>query len=282
MKVVLLGAIATSIIVVLSIISIIPVFLKDSASSDSNPIPVQTTMPTTVMATFSITGPADSEWCANLVRVIEEHDIKATIFVTGVFAQSDSHCISQLAINPDIDIGSQTYSYADITSVSDYLVALEEVREGKAAVDRAGNLDSRLFKAPYGQTDENIYSYLSGSGILADFSYDDHYNVYHEGKFIRSDDVIVVRYSVIPPATASAIDLQVEISSQLASKTDPSSEKIIIIEFGSDTPIDTISDEMSKIKSKDFLDNYEVHVVNASELLNLDLTVRKGSSETPL
>ena len=52
------------------------------------------------------------------------------------------------------------------------------------AVDAAANVDSKLFAAPFGIVNNDIFSQLKRSGITADFSYSDHYNKLWNGTFI--------------------------------------------------------------------------------------------------
>ena len=132
------------------------------------------------MLVFSIVSEdTPSDWLASILAVFRKYNVPATVFVTGKFASSHPEWIGDLADN--IDVGSQTYSYVSLTSITDYLLQLDEVKKGKNAVDFAGNLDSRLFMAPFGDTDDNIYSLLNRSDISADFSYADHYNKFYNG-----------------------------------------------------------------------------------------------------
>ena len=170
------GAIATGIVVVLGIAIISPVYYQKRPISQ--PI---------VMLSFSIIGDSNvPKWCNDLSSILEKHNLRAAVFITGKVAERNPACISSFSSN-DIDIGSQTYNYVNLTSITDYSAALEEVRSGKEVLDKTGNLNSRLFKAPYGSTDQNIYSFLTRSGIVADFSYAQHYNKYENGKFIKYD-----------------------------------------------------------------------------------------------
>ena len=79
----------------------------------------------------------------------------------GKLAESYPKCVTLFSSNDGIDIGSSTYNYINLTSTQDYLLTLEEVKEGKRAVDSIGRLDSKLFKAPSGSTNQNIYSLLT-------------------------------------------------------------------------------------------------------------------------
>jgi peptidoglycan/xylan/chitin deacetylase (PgdA/CDA1 family) len=166
-----------------------------------------------------------------------------------------------LSSNDNLDIGSQTFNFRNLTSISDYQEALREVEQGKRAVDLAGGVDSRLFKAPYGSTDDNIFSYLSRSGILVDFSYDDHYNKYQDGLFVRFES-----------KSYHGIDHQPEFFYNLDSIKAP-----VIIEFDSNTDVDIIDDFISELRAAKGY-GYDIGFVNASDLSRLELTIRKQAS----
>ena len=117
------------------------------------------------------------------LEFLEDNHAHATVFVTGVIADRYPSCIT--AFPHYVDIGSQGYTYTSLNSISDYTLKLEDIRNGKQAIDDAGSIDSKLFKAPYGDVDENIYSLLRRSQIVAEFSYPDHYNLYQNNCFIK-------------------------------------------------------------------------------------------------
>ncbi len=206
-----------------------------------------------VMLTFSI-GDDDNlpDWCLDLSSVLKKHQVSATVFFSGRVADQYPECVK--AFEKNIDIGSQTYNFVDLTSIPDYSSQLEEIREGKEAVDEAGLLSSRLFKAPFGLTDENIYSLLNRSSIIADFSYDRQYNKYHDGQFIRFD---LVTYD----GAAYSTDFLASINT---TKT-----PVLINYDNNNSSIEKIDELIFKLK-KDNID-----FVNASELTGLILTVRE-------
>jgi len=80
------------------------------------------------------------------------------------------------------DVGSMTYTYDPITnSNSNFTGQLSKIQQGKAAVDNQGKLNSTVFRAPHGIVDDKIFSLLTRLHIVADFSYNDHYNIYTTG-----------------------------------------------------------------------------------------------------
>ena len=169
------GFVATVLVLAVGIGMILPVFFSDARNSAR----------LEVALIFEVGNPSDKLWCQGVSNTLTREGIRATVFFSGEFAYTHPECVQ--CFSEGVDIGSQTLSYSNLTSITDYTVQLGEVVDGKAKVDEAGELDSKLFRAPYGSTDENIYSLLSRAGILADFSYTDHYNIFYEGQFIRID-----------------------------------------------------------------------------------------------
>ncbi len=242
MKITNIGIISTGLVITLAVVLVLPPFLSYQHT------------PQQVLFIFTIDSKKDtSTWCTQLSQVLENHDAKATIFLSGSTAKQHPECVT--SFSDEIDIGSQGYSGISIPVMSDYSAQLEEVRKGKQVIDKIGNFDSKLFKSPNGNTDQNIYSLLKKSNILADFSYDEQYNKFHDGKFIwftiESYDVSSFSISDIPTKTSE--------------RTNP-----IIINFENNYPIDKIDNILSKIKKQ------QVTIVSASDLVGFELNPMEG------
>ncbi len=138
-----------------------------------------------VMLSFSmVNGWNAPDWCNSLASVLARHEVKATVFVTGEVAEQNPQCVTAFTAQGS-DVGSQTYRYVNLNVISDYEYTLEEVRMGKQAIDNAGNIDSRLFRAPFGTPPASLYSLLSSANITADFSSATKYAVYEDGQFVE-------------------------------------------------------------------------------------------------
>jgi hypothetical protein len=136
-----------------------------------------------VLLSFNIVSETNMpNWCNDLASMLNRNHLDAVVFFSGQIAEKYPECVSSFGDN--VDIGSRTFSYRALPKIPDYSEQLKEVEQGKNAVDLAGHLDSKVFNAPYGETDDNIYSLLSRNRILADFSYGDHYNKYYQNQFI--------------------------------------------------------------------------------------------------
>lgn len=178
---------------------------------------------------------------------MEGYHAHATIFITGIIADRYPSCIT--AFPRYVDIGSQGYEYASINSIPDYTLKLEDIKNGKQAIFDAGSVDSKLFKAPYGDVDENIYSLLRKSQIVADFSYPDHYNLYHNGTFIKYDLVSIDGMKNISRIENGSLPL--------------------VVNFYSYENLSKIDNDIKELGSRH---NYKL--ISASDLANMNLSVR--------
>lgn len=246
MRIKYVGIIVIALLILIGVVILLPIYFQQL------PRP-------TVMLSFNIINNENiPKWCIDLASVLQKHGIKGTVFITGELAESYPDCVTSFSSKNTVDIGSSTFNYSDLASVSDYSKALEEVKSGKITVDNIGELDSKVFRAPYGSTDENIYSLLTNSGILADFSYTNQYNKYENGQFIKYD---MIAYD--GSNSSSLMEL---------SKSLPSTKKPIMVNFNNSVPVSQIDSFIAGAKSK--ISN--IDFTNASELTNILLTVRKN------
>jgi hypothetical protein len=140
-----------------------------------------------VVLSFSmVNGWNAPQWCNDLASVLDRHDVNATVFITGEVAEQNPVCVTTF-VSQGTDVGSQTYRFVDLDVVSDYEYALEEVSMGKVAVDAAGNIDSRVFRAPFGDPGMNVYPLVSSANMTADFSYTTKYGTYEGGQFVEHE-----------------------------------------------------------------------------------------------
>ena len=241
MKLIVAAAFSTAIILAVGFFIISPMFFRGANVETKQQI----------MLIFSISDSSGSlNWCQKLSSTLESLDISATVFIVGRVAEQNPECVS--FFNSKVDIGSQTFSNSELTSINDYEAQLEEVRKGKQAVDTAGNLYSRVFKAPNGEIDQNIYSLLSRNDILADFSYSSQYNVYLDSQFVKFD-------AVVYDGSVCSADYILTLEK---------SPNPIIINFDSKYPSELIVDFIATLKTG------QLDFVNASEITGLNLTVR--------
>ncbi len=176
MKLVYLGAISTSIVLIAGMAMVIPAFIF-STPHESEKIKLLVQIEIKEDKNLPI-------WCLDFLERLEKNPIKTTVFLTGKVAESHPECI---ILSDNVDIGSQSFQYENIPKILDYQQQLSQVQKGKRMIESSSGIDSKLFKAPYGATDQNIYSLLSRSGIVADFSSKEQYNLFIDGQFIKFD-----------------------------------------------------------------------------------------------
>lgn len=238
MKIAHVGMISTTIVIVLGVLIVIPPYLPQQK-------------PLVTLLFFNINESKNlPQWCYDLSDILRQQKVQATVFVTGQIAEKYPTCVSKLAQGNDI--GSSTFDYLNLAG-QDYSVQLEEVKGGKNAVDDAGHIDSRLFKAPYGTTDGEIYSILNRSGIVADFSYENQYNKFYHDQFIKFD-------SASYDGTQHSTDFFKNLSNNVP----------VIINFDNTTPIQNIDEFILHLKSRHIL------LLNASQLIGSNLTEHQG------
>lgn len=246
MKIRYAGILVISVLILAGIAILLPIYLQE------RPGPA-------LMLSFNIVNTDNiPTWCNELSSTLQKYDIKATIFLTGELAKAYPNCVSLFSTNSNIDVGSSTYNYSNLVLISDYSKALQQVESGKMAVDNISKLDSKVFRAPYGSTNDNIYSLLTRSGILADFSYTNKYNKFEDGQFIKYN---LTAYN---GSSSPSDDLLNSLSSS-------SMNKPIMVVFNNSIPINQIDSFIAETKSK--ISN--IDFVNSSELTNIPLSVRK-------
>jgi peptidoglycan/xylan/chitin deacetylase (PgdA/CDA1 family) len=238
--------ISTACVIVAGFAMISPLFFRANGAATEPPV-----LPQKVMLAFSVTEKDGVvEWCQQLASLLDDYDAGAIVFFPGQLAEKAPECIWDF--DKKADIGSRTYSDVDLTTIADYSLKLDEVEEGKRAIDEADEFVSKAFMAPFGVTDQDIFSLLERSGILADFSYENQYNVYENGGFVKHEAL-----------TCKGRDYQPDYFLAL-----PYTEKPVIIYFDNTSTISEIENYLS-VLDKDYF-----KLINASELAGFPLTIR--------
>jgi peptidoglycan/xylan/chitin deacetylase (PgdA/CDA1 family) len=215
-------------------------------------LPLNSEVKQKVMLCFDVLETENSvQWCQNISNILKSKNLPASIFILGKVANQTPSCTT--VFNGKVDVGCKTYNKVALASIDDYSVKLQEIEDGKAAVDEAGKLDVKSFRAANGEVDDDIYSLLNRCGVLADFSYKDHYNIYENGQFVRYN--------------ASVYDGNTYSASFFLNHA-KSSEPIIICFDSSDSTV-RVADFLSKLQSDDLV------FVNASDLAGSPLTGRR-------
>ncbi len=118
-----------------------------------------------VALTFDMGGRTDP--AVAIMSWLREHDVPATIFVTGSSVDTTTaarQVVSIINARPDLfDLGNHSYSHPDMTGLSAARVT-DELRRAQAAIDRYADQDQSprpLFRPPFGAWDMEV---LAGAG----------------------------------------------------------------------------------------------------------------------
>src|SRR6185503_5488436 len=168
------GILASVIVIVVGILYTLPPYLKAIEASQR--------VPTAILSISIVSRDNMPTWCTEISEYLARTSVKATIFFAGEIAEEYPDC--PRSFSQDVDIGSSTYSYGKLSAARDYNDRLDDIRKGKEAIDSLTGIDSRIFKAPLGYTDDDIYSLLSRNNITVDFSGDQSFNRYHDDQFV--------------------------------------------------------------------------------------------------
>jgi peptidoglycan/xylan/chitin deacetylase (PgdA/CDA1 family) len=118
---------------------------------------------TMVALTFDMGGRTDP--AIAIMSWLRDHDVPATIFLTGASVDSTSagrEVISIINARPDLfDLGNHSYGHPDMTTLSAGQVA-DELRRAETAIAAHADQSPRpLFRPPYGAWDNEV---LAGAG----------------------------------------------------------------------------------------------------------------------
>jgi hypothetical protein len=199
--------ISTALVIIIGLAMISPLFLKQNQAQTENK--------QTIILSFTVLEADNVEdWCQNLSSILSSQDIPATIFIESKVAEQNPKTAT--CFGTEIEFGSLTYDKINLTSIDDYSLKLWQVEQGKIAIDKAANVTSQIFKEPNGNTDDDIYSILNRTGIIADFSYTDHFNIYRNDRFEKIVAEVInannssIEYLLNREKTDSPIILQFE------------------------------------------------------------------------
>jgi hypothetical protein len=253
-----LSLILTGIIISLGVALVMPAYYQHKYQQLMVIKPLPSTPPSNpLLLAFSIVDEKNlPNWCTDLFSFIKNQNLKATLFIAGKVAEKFPDCVTNFSsYGYRVDIGSLTYNYVNLTSIPDHMRQLQEIQKGKATIDKIANVNSTLFKAPYGSTDPNIYSLLTRSGIIADFSYPQQYNKYENGQFTN--------YNLV--AFNGSNYKSKDLFNHIISNQIPG-----MLNFDNSVPVDNINKLITKIKKAN-----KNSFITPSELTSLALTQRQ-------
>lgn len=126
----------------------------------------------------------ESWYNREVIKILEENQVKATLFLTGMWVETYPDEAQKLAQNPLFEIGSHSYSHPGFTRPC-YLLRSISQKEKEAEIDKTQTIlknigiDNKLFRFPGGchnQTDSDLVNSRGLSVVNWDVASGDAFN----------------------------------------------------------------------------------------------------------
>ncbi|MFA6665014.1 MAG: polysaccharide deacetylase family protein [Armatimonadota bacterium] len=111
---------------------------------------------------------ADSRPAQQILDVLAAHNIRATFFLTGKWAEKNPLLVKRIAAQGN-EIGNHTYAHKRLTSLRDGDIAREVEKTEQLIYESTGRSTKPLLRVPYGDRNSHVLS------VLADLGYDSIY-----------------------------------------------------------------------------------------------------------
>lgn len=108
-------------------------------------------------------GPSD--WTAEMLAVLAEHDVHATFFLIGSSVRGREELVRRLVAEGH-EVANHTWSHPSLTSGCSKARIREELVRGGDAIEAAGAPRPRLFRAPHDHIDERVEAVAASLGLV--------------------------------------------------------------------------------------------------------------------
>ncbi|MGI5891492.1 MAG: polysaccharide deacetylase family protein [Bacillota bacterium] len=102
------------------------------------------------------------EYLPDMLKVLEENNVKATFFLTGRWAENNPALAKKIADNGH-EIGNHAYSHTGPNSLS-YEGNREEISKTAAAIKKATGVDCKLYAPPSGEKGTQVLQAAADEG----------------------------------------------------------------------------------------------------------------------
>jgi peptidoglycan/xylan/chitin deacetylase (PgdA/CDA1 family) len=109
----------------------------------------------------------DARYTASFLDVLRRYGVKATMFVTGEWADANPALVRRMA-NEGHLVGNHSYSHPEFTKISDREIARQLARTDAAISARTNRSTKPYFRPPYGAQDARVNRGLGDEGYRYD------------------------------------------------------------------------------------------------------------------
>ena len=106
---------------------------------------------------------ANAECFDDLITALESSRVHSTFFITGNWAQRNSHCAEAITKHGH-EVGNHTWNHADLTKQSDEIVREELTRAEVLLTEISGQSPRPRFRAPFGARDNRVLRIAANLG----------------------------------------------------------------------------------------------------------------------
>lgn len=104
----------------------------------------------------------------SILNILDNHNIKATFFLTGSGAEDHPQAIIDI-VNAGHDIGNHSYNHPSFPSLSNSQMQSQLATTEEIIVDLTGVSTKPYFRAPFGETNANVLSVVGNAGYTYTF-----------------------------------------------------------------------------------------------------------------
>lgn len=98
-----------------------------------------------------------------LLNVLEKHEVKATFFLTGLWAENYPE-LAKLIVSKGHEIGNHSYNHPDMTKISRQEIR-QDIIKAEEIIRKATEIDTRpLFRPPYGAFNKKVLRVVGTTG----------------------------------------------------------------------------------------------------------------------
>lgn len=99
----------------------------------------------------------------NLLDVLKKHKIRATFFITGIWAETFPELVKHIASDGH-EIGNHSYAHKDMTKISCEEIKKSIIKTEKIILNIAGLNTRPLFREPYGAWNRKVLKAVGDAG----------------------------------------------------------------------------------------------------------------------
>lgn len=117
---------------------------------------------------LTIDDGSDGANYAEILRILDKHNVKATFFLTGSGAQNHPARIRD-TVNKGHDIGNHSYNHPNFTEISTTEMKAQLDRTETIVKNLTGKSTKPYFRAPYGSTNSTVLNTVGNAGYTHTF-----------------------------------------------------------------------------------------------------------------